>query len=85
MTTNTHCGQESLGRISLTADIWSNQGLRSFLALTAHWIGTKNSKLQLKAALIAFHHIKQHTGKNIARALLHLIKRAGITKKASLH
>lgn len=76
--------QESLGRVSLTTDIWSNQSLRSFLALTAHWIALKNNKLFLRAALIGFHQLeKEHTGKNIAKTLLHLIERAGIQKKAS--
>jgi hypothetical protein len=76
--------QDSLGRVSLTADIWSNQSLRSFLAVTAHWIGLKDSKLELRAALIGFHLLtKKHSGKNIARTMLHVIERAGITNKAS--
>jgi len=38
----------------------------------------------LKAALIGFHLLKKkHTGKNIAKTILHLTDRAGITKKAS--
>lgn len=76
--------QESCGRVSLTADIWSNQWLHSFLAVTAHWIAQKNSKLELRAGLISFHRLKKrHTGKNIARTLYHLINRAGIKNKGS--
>ena len=69
----------------MTADIWSNASLRAFLAVTAHWIGLKDSKLDLKAALIGFHLLKKkHTGKNIAKTILHLTDRAGITEKASV-
>lgn len=58
--------------------------MTSFLALTAHWIAVKDGKLTLKVALIGFHRLKaKHTGKNIARTLLHLIDRAGIKHKAS--
>ncbi|KAF9510406.1 hypothetical protein BS47DRAFT_1300302 [Hydnum rufescens UP504] len=28
----------SLGKVSFTADIWSDSRLRPFLAITAHWI-----------------------------------------------
>lgn len=78
--------QESVGRISLTVDIWSNKSLRSFLAVTAHWIGHKNSKLDLRATLLGFHLLKKkHSGKNIAQTILHLLKRAGIEKKGSFH
>jgi len=83
--TNTFTWQESVGRISLTTDIWSSQSLRFFLALTADWIGQKNSKLELRAALIGFHMLKKrHTGRNIAKTILHLLERASIEKKASL-
>jgi hypothetical protein len=69
----------------LTANIWSNASLRAFLAVTAHWIGLKDSKLDLKAALIGFHLLKKkHTGRNVAKTILHLTDRAGITKKASV-
>lgn len=76
-----------MGRISLTADIWSDPNMQPFLACTAHWIAKSegSSALQLKAALIAFHHLPgSHTGANIATALLALLDRAGITNKVSL-
>ncbi|KAN0118276.1 Ribonuclease H-like domain containing protein [Russula decolorans] len=75
---------DSLGRISLTADVWSSGNFSSYLALTCHWISDKgpNGSLLLKSALIGFHRLKnKHTGKNIARNILHLLKRAGITSK----
>jgi hypothetical protein len=58
--------------------------LASYLALTAHWISEGNSSgsLSLKTALIGFHQLKKrHTGKNIARNILHLLDCAGITSK----
>ena len=76
-----------MGRISLTADIWSDPNMQPFLACTAHWIakGQGSSALKLKAALIAFHHLPgSHTGVNIATTLLDLLDRAGITDKVSL-
>ncbi|KAN0120540.1 Ribonuclease H-like domain containing protein [Russula decolorans] len=68
----------------LTADVWSSGNFSSYLALTCHWISDKgpNGSLLLKLALIGFHRLKnKHTGKNIARNILHLLKRAGITSK----
>ncbi|KAN0118228.1 Ribonuclease H-like domain containing protein, partial [Russula decolorans] len=68
----------------LTADVWSSGNFSSYLALTCHWISDKgpNGSLLLKSALIGFHRLKnKHTGKNIARNILHLLKRAGITSK----
>ncbi|KAF8323630.1 uncharacterized protein EI90DRAFT_2893140, partial [Cantharellus anzutake] len=41
------------GKISFTADIWSDSRLRPFLAITAHWIEQDAKKdLSLQAALI---------------------------------
>jgi hypothetical protein len=78
--------QASLGRISFTIDTWSDQRLQPYLAITAHWIADVNetSSLQLKSALIGFHRIRRnHKGKTLARATLHLLDRAGITVKVS--
>ena len=77
-----------MGRISLTADIWSDSNMRPFLACTAHWIAKDDasSALKLKSALIAFHHLPgNHTGVNIATALLGILDRAGIADKVSFH
>ncbi|KIK77198.1 hypothetical protein PAXRUDRAFT_64421, partial [Paxillus rubicundulus Ve08.2h10] len=29
--------QNSLGRVSFTSDLWSNQTIKSFMAITAHY------------------------------------------------
>ncbi|KAF8262056.1 hypothetical protein EI94DRAFT_1604014, partial [Lactarius quietus] len=78
--------QNSVGQISFTADTWSDQNRQSFLAITAHWItkvgGTTN--LQLKLALITFHHLVGHqTGELLAKVILVLLDRAGVTKKVN--
>jgi len=76
--------QAAMGQISFTMDTWSDQNYRSYLAITAHWIAEVEgtSALRLKTALIAFHRLRQnHTGKSMARTVVHLLDRAGITTK----
>ena len=54
------------------------------LALTAHWISLDKStgRYSLKSALIGFNRLKkQHTGVNIAKTILHLLDRTGVTLK----
>jgi len=73
-----------MGQISFTLDTWSDQCRRSFLAVTAHWVASVggSSALQLKTVLIAFHRLCQnHTGKSMARTIMHLLDRADITVK----
>ena len=50
-----------MGRISLTADTWSDQSFGSYLAVTAHWVAEVKGTLalQLKVALIVFHQLRQ--------------------------
>lgn len=76
-----------MGQISFTTDIWSDQNLQPYLAITAHWI-TKlegTSALQLKASLIAFHRLHgSHDGESLAGTVLKLLDRAGITVKVRL-
>ncbi|KIK16520.1 hypothetical protein PISMIDRAFT_113223, partial [Pisolithus microcarpus 441] len=71
--------------ISFTADVWSADKLDSYLVMMAHWIGHElgnaphSSQLAMKAALIAFHYLPSlHTGKELAKAILHLIDCAEI-------
>jgi hypothetical protein len=73
-----------MGQISFTLDTWSDQRRGSFLAVTAHWVASVggSSALQLKTALITFHRLRQnHTGKSMARTVMHLLDRADITVK----
>jgi len=58
--------------------------LTSYLALTAHWIAldAPSGRLVLRAALIGFRHLKKnHTGVNIATAIIELLERADVTLK----
>ncbi|OJA15568.1 hypothetical protein AZE42_12605 [Rhizopogon vesiculosus] len=52
--------------------------------MTAHWIAKmeETNTLCLKGALITFHRLhKKHTGKSLARTVLHLLDRADATLK----
>ena len=78
--------QKSVGKISFTMDIWSDQNRRLFLALMAHWIAkvggncSATGPLQLKAVLIAFHQLSgSHDGVSLANATIQLLDRADIT------
>jgi hypothetical protein len=77
--------QNSLGKVSFTADIWSDSKMQSFLAMTAHWITRNdNNNLEFKSSLIAFHRVwGRHTGKNLAAIVLSLLDRAGATSKVN--
>lgn len=78
--------QHAVGRVSFTSDIWSDKNRRSYLAITAHWIAKLEgtSSLQLKAALIAFHRLLgSHDGASLAKVVLHLLDRAGVTVKVT--
>ena len=76
--------QATVGQISFTMDIWSDQNRRSYLAITAHWIAIipGSTSLELKAALFAFQQLcGNHNGKSLAEVVLQLLDRAGITVK----
>jgi hypothetical protein len=73
-----------MGQVSFTMDVWSDQNRQAYLAMTAHWIASVEQTygLKLKTALIAFHHLTgRHDGKSLAKVVLHLLDRAGITSK----
>jgi hypothetical protein len=79
--------QALIGQISITADVWSDQNRHPFLAMMAHWIAKVEGTgaLQLKTALIAFHHLRgQHDGKTLAENVIKLLDRAQITVKVKL-
>lgn len=54
------------------------------MALTAHWVAKVNgtAALELKTALIGFHRLHGgHDGKSVAKAVMGLLDRAGVTVK----
>ena len=77
-----------MGQVSFMIDMWSDNPLQSYLAITGHWIARVKgtSSLQLESALIAFHWVRQdHSGKSLANIVLHLLDRAGVTLKVRNH
>ncbi|PPQ97649.1 hypothetical protein CVT26_002438 [Gymnopilus dilepis] len=61
----------ALGKISFTADVWSDPNLVPYMAVTGHWIQVKTIHLSegplhilsLRSELIAFHHLEgRHSG-----------------------
>ena len=76
-----------MGRISFTMDMWSDQNLRPYLAMMAHWIAEVEgtTALHLKSALIAFHCLRgRHNGKSLTKVIMQLLDRAGVTMKVRL-
>lgn len=83
--------QGSLGKISLTMDLWSDINLTPSMAATAHWIqavknneldGTVKHALRLRADLIGFHRVPgRHNGEHIAHAFLYVLDRVEIADK----
>jgi hypothetical protein len=58
-----------------------------YLAITAHWIARipDTTSLLFRTALIGFHRLYgNHDGKSLARVVLALMDRAGVTVKVSL-
>ena len=69
-----------MGKVSLTADLWSDSVLKAYMAITAHYLLEDNGKLLLRSGLIAFHHIPgKHDAKTLAQHFVALTDRAGIT------
>ncbi|QRW13009.1 AC9 transposase [Ceratobasidium sp. AG-Ba] len=69
------------GRVSLTSDLWSDSNLRSFMAVTAHYI---NECGDLKDHLISFRKIEgRHTGENVANALFSVLQESSIAKQVN--
>ncbi|KAG9093931.1 hypothetical protein FS749_013461 [Ceratobasidium sp. UAMH 11750] len=67
------------GRICLTSDLWSDGNLRSFMAVTAHYIDQYGN---LRDHLISFRKINgSHTGTNIAQAFVDVLDESNVLKK----
>jgi hypothetical protein len=74
--TELKCSQVAQGRVSFTANAWSDHNLQLWLCITSHWIAkdATTASLQLKCALIAFHRIcGSHDGKNMAEITIQLL------------
>jgi hypothetical protein len=77
--------QAAPGKVSITIDGWTaDHSKKSFLGVTAHWIDVSDLKWTLRSAVIAFRMVSgSHTGENLARYLLSLCDRVGITSHYS--
>lgn len=76
--------QNSLGRVSITSDIWSRQNLESYMAVTAHYCAksSKTGNLLLKSQLVAFRNLRgSHTGINIGKEFVRIVKEIGCLHK----
>jgi len=78
--------------ISFTTDMWSDPDKKSYMAVTAHWIGhqalqvsqTLQHRISLRAALLGFIHVPEsHTGICLAETFLFIVDRLRISKKVS--
>ncbi|KAF5325875.1 hypothetical protein D9611_000971 [Ephemerocybe angulata] len=78
----------SPGRISFSTDLWSDPRLRSFMAVTAHYIvrdPDDGGRLKMRCGLIAFRHISgQHTGVNLAKEFFSILQGLGISHKIGI-
>ncbi|PPQ77048.1 hypothetical protein CVT26_007808 [Gymnopilus dilepis] len=81
--------QKALGKVSFTADCWTDTNLMPFMAITGHWLEcrVKNSPngpryvINLRSELIAFHRVPgRHTGEHLATVFLNILDRYKITK-----
>lgn len=75
--------QNALGRVSFTADMWSDPNLVSFMAVTTHYCDKdENDRLVIQARLLAFREIEgDHTGVHLARIVFNILKDAGLLHK----
>ncbi|OJT05329.1 hypothetical protein TRAPUB_3770 [Trametes pubescens] len=72
----------ALGRISFTADLWTDPILRAFMAVTAHYIVRIDKSLVLKTRLLAFKHIVgHHDGASLAWAFFAVLEEEKIMRK----
>lgn len=74
--------QNSLGRISITSDIWSRGNLEPYMAITAHYFVNQSGRLTLQSRLIAFRILHgSHTGLHMADLCMNVLEEFEITNK----
>lgn len=75
--------QDALGRVSLTARMWSGLNQWSFMAVTAHWMAKgRADQLELRSALVAFREVDgSHAGDYLGQVLFDIIQNIGIAHK----
>ena len=72
-------------------DLWSNQNLAPFMAVTSHWIHVTKIRtsdgpeyiLKLRADLVGFQHVpRRHTGKHLCDAFLQVVMLHGNSERS---
>jgi hypothetical protein len=81
-----------MGKISFTMDMWTDFNMKSYMAVTAHWLQQvsiqQSDRLQRKLKfctdLIGFVHVPgSHTGDRLSKVFLYILNRLNIGKKVS--
>jgi hypothetical protein len=74
--------QNAYGKISLTLDGWTSKNQKSFLGITAHWI---DENWNLNQITLEFHPLEgPHSGENLSKVLIKVLKEYGILTKVSI-
>lgn len=74
--------QNSIGRVSWTADVWTDSNQRPFLACTAHYMAREGKHLILRSRLVMFRYCPEtHSGDNMGDFIFGLMKECGILHK----
>ncbi|OBZ72686.1 putative AC transposase [Grifola frondosa] len=78
--------QNALGCVSFTSDLWTDQQLRGFMAVTLHYCAKDTqARLALRARLGAFRYVRgSHTGANLAAHFLEVVEELGIIHKIGM-
>jgi len=81
-----------MGKISFTTDIWTDFNMKSYMAVTAHWLQCVSlwrserpqPKIILCSNLIGFVHVPgSHTGERLSEVFLYIVDRLKISKRVS--
>ncbi|GBC12853.2 zinc finger BED domain-containing protein RICESLEEPER 2-like [Rhizophagus irregularis DAOM 181602=DAOM 197198] len=71
--------KETLGKLSLSLDIWTSTVVKSYMGITVHFI---DNSWKLQQITLDFIELEgSHTGKNIAEELITVLNLYGISKK----
>ncbi|CDO78277.1 hypothetical protein BN946_scf184660.g4 [Trametes cinnabarina] len=78
--------RSSTGRVHYTCDIWSDQELASYLAITAHHVrqDMKGNILSSCNHLIAFRRVWSHAGASVADVIINILRDAGLLSKIGM-
>ncbi|CDO76573.1 hypothetical protein BN946_scf184831.g9 [Trametes cinnabarina] len=73
-------------RVHYTCDIWSDQELAAYLAVTAHHICQDNSGKTISSCnhLVAFRRVHSHAGASVAEVIFQYLKDAGLLWKIGM-